>query len=60
MLNSIDIFLEIYHFLKQGYEVTPTEGRIYAYDQDIGINATVIYSFLTSSKNKCEEFLFCI
>ncbi|CAF0892364.1 unnamed protein product [Rotaria sordida] len=32
-----------------GYEVVPTEGRIYAYDQDIGINTTIIYSLLTSN-----------
>ncbi|CAF0770612.1 unnamed protein product [Adineta steineri] len=32
-----------------GYEVVPNEGRIYAYDQDIGINSTILYSFLTSN-----------
>ncbi len=36
---------------KKGTEAIPDEGRIYAYDQDIGINATIIYSFLTSSKH---------
>ncbi|CAF2055605.1 unnamed protein product [Rotaria magnacalcarata] len=29
-------------------EVTPNEGRIFAYDQDSGINATILYSILTS------------
>ncbi|CAF1322015.1 unnamed protein product [Adineta ricciae] len=32
-----------------GYEVVPKEGRIFAYDQDFGINATIIYSFSTSN-----------
>ncbi|CAF1114625.1 unnamed protein product [Adineta ricciae] len=32
-----------------GSEVIPTQGRIFAYDQDLGINATIIYSILTSN-----------
>ncbi|UJR35212.1 hypothetical protein I4U23_027979 [Adineta vaga] len=32
-----------------GYEVVPKEGRIFAYDQDLGINTTIIYSFSTSN-----------
>ncbi|CAF4046492.1 unnamed protein product [Rotaria sp. Silwood2] len=40
---NISIDMEI------GYEVIPNEGRICAYDQDIGINTTIIYSLLTSS-----------
>ncbi|CAF2796273.1 unnamed protein product [Rotaria sp. Silwood2] len=32
-----------------GSQVTPNEGRIFAFDQDLGINATILYSILTSN-----------
>ncbi|CAF0944633.1 unnamed protein product [Rotaria sordida] len=32
-----------------GSQVTPNEGRIFAYDQDLGINTTILYSILTSN-----------
>ncbi|UJR10619.1 hypothetical protein I4U23_014816 [Adineta vaga] len=32
-----------------GSEVIPNQGRIFAYDQDLGINTTIIYSILTSN-----------
>lgn len=34
----------------QGSELIPSEGRVFGYDQDIGINASIIYSFLNSGK----------
>ncbi|CAF3352247.1 unnamed protein product [Rotaria sp. Silwood1] len=32
-----------------GSQITPNEGGIFAYDQDLGINATILYSILTSN-----------
>lgn len=39
-------------FHNKGSEIIPNEGRIYAYDQDIGLNTTITYHLLTSSKKR--------
>lgn len=39
-------------FYYKGSEIIPNEGRIYAYDQDIGLNTTITYHLLTSSKKR--------
>ncbi|CAF1594132.1 unnamed protein product [Rotaria magnacalcarata] len=46
---SISYYVNISIDTGVGSEIIPNEGRIYAYDQDIGINATIIYSLLTSN-----------
>lgn len=42
-------------FYYKGSEIIPNEGRIYAYDQDIGLNTTITYHLLTSSKKRERE-----